>query len=109
MIQVSDTAAAQVLKLIKEDPKATPETHLRVKVVAGGCSGMSYKLDFDSAIGDDDKVVEDKGIKILVDKKSYLYLVGMSLNYEGGLNGQGFTFDNPNANRTCGCGTSFGV
>ncbi len=109
MIQVSDSAAAQVIKLIQEDPKATPDTHLRVKVVPGGCSGMSYKLDFDSLKTDDDKVVEDKGIKILVDKKSYLYLVGMSLNYEGGVNGQGFTFDNPNANRTCGCGTSFGV
>lgn len=109
MIQVSNSAAAQVLKLIQEDSKATPDTHLRVKVVPGGCSGMSYKLDFDSQVTDDDKVVEDNGVKILIDKKSYLYLVGMSLNYEGGLNGQGFTFDNPNANRTCGCGTSFGV
>lgn len=109
MIQVSDNAAAQVLKLIKDDPTSTPETALRVKVVPGGCSGMSYKLDFDSNITADDKLVEDKGIKIIVDKKSYLYLVGMSLNYEGGLNGQGFTFDNPNANRTCGCGTSFNV
>lgn len=109
MIQVSENAAAQVLKLIKEDPKATPETHLRVKVVPGGCSGMSYKLDFDANITPDDKIIEDKGIKIIIDKKSYLYIVGMSLNYEGGLNGQGFTFDNPNANRTCGCGTSFGV
>ncbi len=109
MIQVSDSAAAQVLKLIKDDPQATPETALRVKVVPGGCSGMSYKLDFDATVGADDKLVEDKGIKIIVDKKSYLYLVGMSLNYEGGLNGQGFTFNNPNANRTCGCGTSFNV
>jgi iron-sulfur cluster assembly protein len=109
MIQVTDGAAAQVLKLIQDDPKATPDMHLRVKVVTGGCSGMSYKLDFDSQVTPDDKVVEDKGIKILVDKKSYLYLVGMSLDYEGGLNGQGFTFNNPNANRTCGCGSSFGV
>lgn len=109
MITVSDSAAAQVLKLIQEDPKSTPETHLRVKVVPGGCSGMSYKLEFDSQKSDEDKLIEDNGVKILIDKKSYLYLVGMSLNYEGGLNGQGFTFDNPNANRTCGCGTSFGV
>jgi iron-sulfur cluster assembly protein len=109
MIQVTDTAAAQVKKLIQEDPKATPETLLRVKVVPGGCSGMSYKLDFDSAVTADDKIIENNGVKIIVDKKSYLYLVGMNLNYEGGLNGQGFTFDNPNANRTCGCGTSFNV
>ena len=109
MIQVTESAAQQVLKLLKDDPKATPDTHLRVKVVPGGCSGMSYQLDFDSQVSADDKVIEDKGIKVLVDKKSYLYLVGMSLDYQGGLNGQGFTFNNPNANRTCGCGSSFGV
>ena len=82
---------------------------LRVSVVGGGCSGLSYKLDFQNASKEGDKVFEQDGVKVFVDTKSALYLKGMTLNYSGGLNGTGFTFTNPNATKTCGCGTSFNV
>ena len=82
---------------------------VRVGVESGGCSGLSYKLDFDEKQQIEDRIIESNGIKILVDKKSYLYLVGTTLNYSGGLNGKGFIFENPNANRTCGCGESFAL
>ena len=82
---------------------------VRVSVKGGGCSGLMYDLGFDNELKEDDKVFEDKGIRVVVDKKSMLYLVGTSLEYEGGLNGKGFSFVNPNANRTCGCGESFSV
>ena len=82
---------------------------VRVGVESGGCSGLSYKLDFDENKSDADKIIEDNGVKIVIDKKSYLYLVGTTLNYSGGLNGKGFIFENPNANRTCGCGESFSL
>ncbi len=108
MIQVTETAAKQIAQLKANDNMAE-ETMLRVNVVTGGCSGMSYKLDFSKETGPDDKVIESQGVKIVIDKKSYLYLVGMNLDYQGGLNGQGFVFNNPNATRTCGCGSSFGV
>jgi len=78
-------------------------------VEGGGCSGLSYKLEFDSVMKEGDQQFEDKGIKIVVDRKSFLYLVGTELQYTGGLNGKGFVFNNPNANRTCGCGESFSV
>ena len=81
----------------------------RVGVDGGGCSGLSYKLEFDHTIKEGDQVFEDKGIKIAVDKKSFLYLIGTELDYTGGLNGKGFVFINPNASRTCGCGESFSV
>lgn len=109
MIQISEPAAKQIDRLKAEDSKLTAESFLRVKVVPGGCSGMSYKLDFDQALNPDDKVFEDHGTKVVVDKKSYLYIAGMVLDFEGGLNGKGFTFSNPNASKTCGCGSSFGV
>ena len=80
---------------------------VRVGVKSGGCSGLSYQLKFDKMIQENDKIFEDNGIKIVVDKKSLLYLVGTTLEYSGGLNGKGFVFTNPNANRTCGCGESF--
>lgn len=83
--------------------------YVRVGVKSGGCSGLSYDLKFDKSLGDDDKVFEDNNIKIAVDKKSFLYLVGTTLEYSGGLNGKGFVFNNPNANRTCGCGESFSL
>ena len=86
-----------------------PDSFLRVGVEGGGCSGLSYKLDFDSQIKDGDQLFEDRGIKILVDRKSFLYLVGTELDFTGGLNGKGFAFNNPNASRTCGCGESFAV
>ena len=82
---------------------------MRVGVTSGGCSGLSYSLDFDSQILSSDKLFEHNEIKLVVDEKSYLYLVGTTLNYSGGLNGKGFVFENPNASRTCGCGESFAV
>ena len=109
MIQVTESAAQQISVLKQADKNLAADASLRVKVVTGGCSGMSYKLDFDQAVGGDDKIVEHNGVKLVIDKKSYLYLVGMNLDYQGGLNGQGFVFNNPNATRTCGCGSSFGV
>ncbi len=83
--------------------------YVRVGVKSGGCSGLSYNLDFDSKMLESDKLFEHNEIKLLVDKKSYLYLIGTTLNYSGGLNGKGFVFENPNASRTCGCGESFAV
>ena len=82
---------------------------VRVGVKSGGCSGLSYDLNFDKKINQDDKIYEDNGVKILVDKKSFLYLIGTTLEFSGGLNGKGFVFNNPNANRTCGCGESFSL
>jgi len=82
---------------------------VRVGVKSGGCSGLSYELNFDNTTHQDDKLFEDNGVKIIVDKKSFLYLVGTTLEYSGGLNGKGFVFNNPNANRTCGCGESFSL
>jgi iron-sulfur cluster assembly protein len=109
MIYISEQAAQQIEKLRAEDRSAAEATALRVKVVAGGCSGMSYKLEFDREGGDGDKVFEEHGTKVVIDKKSYLFVAGMTLDFEGGLNGKGFVFSNPNASKTCGCGSSFGV
>jgi iron-sulfur cluster assembly protein len=108
MITVSENAKQKAINLMREDNK--PEgSFIRVGVEGGGCSGLSYKLEFDNQMKDGDQVFEDKGIKIVVDKKSFLYLVGTELDYSGGLNGKGFVFNNPNASRTCGCGESFAV
>lgn len=82
---------------------------VRVGVKSGGCSGLSYELRFDKSVADTDKVFEDNDVRIIVDKKSFLYLVGTTLEYSGGLNGKGFVFNNPNAQRTCGCGESFSL
>ena len=82
---------------------------VRVGVKSGGCSGLSYDLKFDKSQIDGDKLFEDNGVKIVVDTKSFLYLIGTTLEYSGGLNGAGFVFNNPNANRTCGCGESFSL
>lgn len=108
MIAVSENAALRINALKVED-KATPDAFLRVFVKRGGCSGFSYKMEFDQAMKDGDKVFESNGARVVVDSQSLLYLVGMTLDYEGGLNGKGFIFSNPNANKTCGCGSSFGV
>jgi iron-sulfur cluster assembly protein len=108
MITVSENAKQRAITLMQEENKPT-EAFIRVGVEGGGCSGLSYKLEFDTTMRDGDQVFEDKGIKIVVDKKSFLYLVGTELDYTGGLNGKGFVFNNPNANRTCGCGESFSV
>ena len=108
MIKVSDSAKDQVMKL-KADQQVVADAFIRVGVKGGGCSGLTYLMDFDTQMKEDDKVFEDKGVKIVVDKKSFLYLVGTELDYAGGLNGKGFSFINPNANRTCGCGESFSI
>lgn len=108
MITVSENAKQRAITLMKEENKPM-EAFIRVGVEGGGCSGLSYKLEFDTQMREGDQVFEDKGIKIVVDKKSFLYLVGTELDYTGGLNGKGFVFNNPNASRTCGCGESFSV
>src|SRR5579863_9805195 len=108
MITVSESAKQKISDLIKEG-NSPADSFLRVGVESGGCSGLSYKMSFDTQLSPDDKVFEDKGIKIVVDKKSFLYLVGTELEFSGGLNGKGFAFSNPNANRTCSCGESFAV
>lgn len=109
MIKVSDTAKKKVLELMQEDGYNTATDFVRVGVKSGGCSGLSYDLKFDNTSLEDDKIFEDNGVKIVVDKKSFLYLIGTTLEYSGGLNGSGFVFNNPNANRTCGCGESFSL
>lgn len=108
MIQVSESAAKKINALKAEDG-AQAESFLRVFVKRGGCSGFSYKMDFDTVLKDGDKSFEANGAKVVVDGQSLLYLIGMQLDYEGGLNGKGFIFSNPNATKTCGCGSSFGV
>ncbi len=108
MIRVNDSARQQVEKILQSDdyPK---ESFLRVGVQGGGCSGLMYNLSFDTELKETDKIFEDNGVKVVVDKKSFLYLVGTELEYSGGLNGKGFVFVNPNASRTCGCGESFSI
>lgn len=108
MIQVSENAAKRIEALKSED-SAPGESFLRVFVKRGGCSGFSYKMEFDTQMKDNDKVFETNGARVVVDGQSLLYLIGMTLDYEGGLNGKGFVFANPNATKTCGCGSSFGV
>ncbi len=109
MIKVSDTAKNKAVQLMTEEGFDALTDYIRVGVKSGGCSGLSYELNFDKAIGDQDKVFEDNEVRIVVDKKSFLYLVGTTLEYSGGLNGKGFVFNNPNAQRTCGCGESFSL
>lgn len=109
-IYVSDKAKAKAIKLMEEAGIANDASYfLRVGVVGGGCSGLSYKLDFDNEIKPMDQVFEDNGIKVVCDLKSFLYLVNTELDFSDGLNGKGFYFSNPNASRSCGCGESFAV
>lgn len=109
MIKVSDSAKNKVIQLMNEDGFNPEMDFIRVGVKSGGCSGLSYDLKFDKDQSEDDKIFQDNGIRIVIDKKSFLYLVGTTLEYSGGLNGSGFVFNNPNANRTCGCGESFSL
>jgi iron-sulfur cluster assembly protein len=109
MIKVSDIAKKKVAQLMADDGFDAAIDFVRVGVKSGGCSGLSYDLKFDKNKQEEDKVFEDNNIKIIVDKKSFLYLVGTTLEYSGGLNGSGFVFNNPNASRTCGCGESFSL
>ncbi|OOG78106.1 iron-sulfur cluster assembly accessory protein [Algoriphagus sp. A40] len=108
MIVVSDKAKERILELRQEEGR-TENENIRVSVKGGGCSGLMYDLGFDATIVETDHVFEDKGVKILVDRKSLLYLAGTILEFSDGLNGKGFQFINPNASRTCGCGESFSV
>jgi len=109
MIKVSDTAKKKVIELMSDDGFDATTDYVRVGVKSGGCSGLSYDLKFDKTKNEEDKVFVDNGITIIVEKKSFLYLAGTILEYSGGLNGKGFVFNNPNANRTCGCGESFSL
>ena len=109
MIKVSPSAQEKVLQLMREEGFNPAQDFVRVGVKSGGCSGLSYDLSFDNSKSDQDRLFEDNHVKILVDKKSLLYLLGTTLEYSGGLNGKGFIFNNPNAERTCGCGESFSL
>lgn len=109
MIKVSESAAKRVVLLMEDDGFDPINDFVRVGVKSGGCSGLEYELKFDKSTTEEDKVFEDAGVKIAVDKKSFLYLIGTTLEYSGGLNGKGFVFNNPNASRTCGCGESFSL
>ena len=107
MIVVTENAKKQALRLMEDENKSG--YFIRVGVEGGGCSGLMYQLTFDNVEKEDDKSFENNGMKVVLDKKSYLYLLGTTLDFSGGLNGKGFVFQNPNAGRTCGCGESFSV
>ncbi|HLV40802.1 MAG TPA: iron-sulfur cluster assembly accessory protein [Brumimicrobium sp.] len=107
MIKVTESAKKQALRLMEDSGEAN--SFIRVGVQGGGCSGLMYELSFDTVEQEEDKFFEDNGVRIAVNKKSFLYLVGTILDYSGGLNGKGFVFKNPNADRTCGCGESFSI
>jgi iron-sulfur cluster assembly protein len=107
-VQITESAARQISKLIGEESQDA--NGVRVSVQGGGCSGLSYKLDLEGEEREGDRIYESsEGIKLYVDKKSFLFLVGTTLDWSGGLNGKGFEFVNPNAASTCGCGASFAV
>jgi iron-sulfur cluster assembly protein len=107
MITVTESAKKQAIRLMEDDGKEG--FFIRVGVEGGGCSGLMYQLTFDNERKEDDSSFMDNDIEVVVDKKSYLYLLGTILDFSGGLNGKGFVFQNPNADRTCGCGESFSV
>lgn len=109
MITVSEGAKQQIATLMTQDGFDAIQDYVRVGVKSGGCSGLSYDLKFDKTYEEGDKLIEDNNVKIVVHKRSVLYLAGTILEYSGGLNGKGFVFNNPNANRTCGCGESFSL
>jgi len=108
MILVSDTAKEKI-DSIRESNGLDDSYFVRVSVTSGGCSGLTYNMDFDNEEQEEDQVFEDNGVKVVTDLKSFLYLFDSTLEFSGGLNGQGFHFTNPNASRTCGCGESFAV
>lgn len=108
MITISEKAKKRITEL-KAESAYTDDYFLRVGVESGGCSGLSYKLGFDNVVKDGDEVMDDNGVRLVTDKRSVLYLFGTELDFSDGLNGKGFTFNNPNASRTCSCGESFAV
>ncbi|MFM8565682.1 MAG: HesB/IscA family protein [Bacteroidota bacterium] len=109
MLNVSISAAHKAMELMREEGLNPDSAFLRVGVKSGGCSGLSYDMKFVAEAQEGDQLFEDQGVRVLVEKKSLLYLIGTTLEYSGGLNGKGFAFSNPNATRTCGCGESFAV
>ena len=108
MLFVADSAKEKIIELANNS-NLSKDYFIRISVTSGGCSGLSYKLDFDNELQTDDQVFEDNDIKVVTDLKSFLYLCNTTLEFSGGLNGKGFYFNNPNAERTCGCGESFAV
>lgn len=108
MIYVADSAKEKISDLMSKS-ELTEDYFVRVSVTSGGCSGLTYSMDFDNESQENDQVFEDNGVKVVTDLKSFLYLFDTTLEFSGGLNGKGFTFNNPNASRTCGCGESFAV
>jgi iron-sulfur cluster assembly protein len=107
MIKVSDNAKKEAIRLISSEDREG--LFIRVGVTGGGCSGLMYNLEFDNEMKEGDQEFFDNDVKVVVDKKSFLYLIGTELDFSGGLNGKGFVFVNPNASRTCGCGESFSL
>lgn len=110
-ISITDRAASRI-KEIREEQQISDDAKLRVGVVSGGCSGLTYDLEFDGeadTTDDEEQEFEDKGVRLIVDMRSFLYLSGTELDYTSGLDGEGFHFHNPNANRTCSCGESFSI
>ncbi len=108
MVFVADSAKEKIQEIIAQEG-LTDDYFVRVSVTSGGCSGLSYSMDFDNESQPNDQVFEDNGMKVVTDLKSFLYLCNTTLEFSGGLNGKGFYFNNPNAARTCGCGESFAV
>lgn len=108
MLFVSNNAKEKITELFSKEGLGS-DYFVRVSVTSGGCSGLSYNLDFDNENKPNDQVFEDNGVKVVTDLRSFLYLCNTTLEFSGGLNGKGFHFDNPNASRTCGCGESFAV
>ncbi len=108
MIFIAESAKEKIQE-VRSTGHLADDFFIRVSVTSGGCSGLSYKLDFDNQSKPNDQVFEDNGIKVVTDLKSFLYLFNTTLEFSGGLNGKGFSFNNPNATRTCGCGESFAV
>jgi len=108
MLFVSDSAKGKIQEIVQEE-KMSDDFFVRVSVTSGGCSGLSYQMDFDNEMQPKDQEFNDNGVKVITDLKSFLYLCNSTLEFSGGLNGKGFHFTNPNAARECGCGESFAV
>lgn len=108
MLFVADSAKEKIIDIMKEQ-NLSADYFVRVSVTSGGCSGLSYSMDFDNETKPNDQVFDDNGVRVVTDLKSFLYLCNTTLEFSGGLNGKGFYFNNPNASRTCGCGESFSV
>lgn len=109
MLFVADSAKDRILEILGSENKSLEQYFVRISVTSGGCSGLSYKLDFDNDLKPTDQVFEDKGIRLVTDLRSFLYVHNTILEFSGGLDGKGFQFTNPNASRTCACGESFSV